>query len=68
MPKERSVMSVCPRTGITHPECCCAECLTDQVRKFQPGLLEADAVGEIRVTRSSQADARDRPPGSRAAL
>jgi hypothetical protein len=46
-------MPVCPRTGLTVPECSCAHCLTDQIRRRQPGLLEADPVGEIRVTRTA---------------
>ena len=46
-------MSNCPHTGITQPECSCARCLTEQIRVFQPTLLEADPRGEIRIARTS---------------
>ena len=49
---ESSDPSCCPHTGISQPECSCPYCLVDQIRKFQPDLLEADPIGEIRVTRN----------------
>ena len=56
-------MSVCPQTGITLPECSCIQCLTAQVRQFQPALLQADPIGEIRVSRlQSPADSGTRNP------
>lgn len=60
-------MSVCPRTGITVPECSCVHCLTKQVRQFQPGLLAADPIGEIRVSRGDRAG-KDGARHRRAAL
>jgi hypothetical protein len=45
-------MPVCPQTGVTVPECSCPRCLQDQLRRFQPDLLEADPLGEIRVTKA----------------
>jgi hypothetical protein len=49
--------SRCPYTGLSQPECSCPRCLTDQIRRFQPDLLEADPIGDIRVTRNlGQAD------------
>jgi hypothetical protein len=59
MPVEGSRTPVCPLTGVTVPECSCAHCLTEQLRRFQPGLLEADPAGEIRVTRAPN---RREPP------
>jgi hypothetical protein len=46
-------MAKCPRTGITLPECSCAYCLEELVRRHQPALVAADPTGEIRVTRSA---------------
>jgi len=46
-------MSVCPHTGITQPECSCSQCLTEQIKTFQPALLQADPMGTIRVTRAA---------------
>jgi hypothetical protein len=48
---ERLSMSVCPKTGITVPECSCPDCIAGQIRQYQPALLEADPLGEIRVTK-----------------
>jgi hypothetical protein len=42
-------MPVCRHTGLSRPECSCPECLTEQIRRFRPGLIQADPVGEIRV-------------------
>ena len=58
-------MSVCPQTGITLPECSCIQGLTAQVRQFQPALLQADPIGEIRVIRGKGA-ADGGMPGPRA--
>jgi hypothetical protein len=33
-------MAICPVTGVAIPECSCAHCLEDQVRRFRPVLLE----------------------------
>ena len=63
MPIGKPVLSVCPRTGITQPECSCADCLVEQIRRFQPRVLNADPAGEIRVTRGPGASAN----GSRTA-
>jgi hypothetical protein len=60
MPVEGSSMPVCPQTGVTVPECSCPRCLQEQLRRFQPELLEADPIGEIRVTK-----ARSRRPHKR---
>jgi hypothetical protein len=46
-------MAKCPRTGITVPECSCAYCLEELVRRHQPALVAADPTGEIRITRSA---------------
>ena len=45
-------------TGLMLPECSCAHCVRDQVQRFRPELLEADPVGEIRVTRNAPAAER----------
>jgi hypothetical protein len=55
-------MSVCPYTRISIPECSCIHCLERQVQLHRPSLLEADPIGEIRVTRADGA----RNPASRA--
>ncbi|MGI9020243.1 MAG: hypothetical protein ACR2G3_05990 [Solirubrobacterales bacterium] len=57
------VTSFCPVTGIKRPECSCPDCLTEQIRRFQPGLLEAEGDGEIRITRASSGAGRT--PGAR---
>lgn len=46
----KSAKPICERTGLTRPECCCPDCITEQIRTHQPHLLEADPTGEIRVT------------------
>ena len=51
-----SVMSICTHTGLSRPECCCRDCLTDQIRLHQPALLEAEGGGEIRITRTTGPD------------
>jgi hypothetical protein len=58
---EGAPMPVCPSTGLTVPECSCAHCLTDQIRRHQPELLEADPVGEIRVTRTAHRPRGENP-------
>jgi hypothetical protein len=35
-------MTVCSNTGITVPECSCRECLTSQIERHMPSLLNAD--------------------------
>jgi hypothetical protein len=35
--------AICPRTGLTVPECSCGSCLEEQIRRFMPRLLERDA-------------------------
>jgi hypothetical protein len=35
-------MASCPVTGVAIPECSCAHCLEDQVRRFRPTLLERE--------------------------
>jgi hypothetical protein len=44
-------MSLCRHTGLSRPECSCFACLTDQIRRFRPGLLDAEPVAEIQVAR-----------------
>jgi hypothetical protein len=39
----------CPQTKLTIPECCCAKCLDEQVRKAAPALLEQE--GAVRSGR-----------------
>jgi hypothetical protein len=41
-------MSLCPNTGLSIPECACANCLQRQVEQFAPEL--------IRVRRSREHD------------
>jgi hypothetical protein len=41
-------MRICPHTGVTIPECSCAACVEDQIRRHQPALLEIEA----RLTRA----------------
>jgi hypothetical protein len=55
MPMERSIMVVCPHTGVTHPECSCSHCLTEQVRRFRPVLLQGGRTSEIEPTRANGA-------------
>jgi hypothetical protein len=40
-------MATCPVTGVAIPECSCAHCLEDQVRRFRPLLLERKAAAPI---------------------
>jgi hypothetical protein len=61
MPLEGSSKPVCPQTGVTVPECSCPRCLHEQLRRFQPELLEADPLGEIHVTKAPNR----RQPGKR---
>jgi hypothetical protein len=35
-------MTVCSTTGITVPECSCRSCLTAQIERHMPSLLNAD--------------------------
>jgi hypothetical protein len=39
-------MASCPVTGVAIPECSCAHCLEDQVRRFMPVLLERKAAAQ----------------------
>jgi hypothetical protein len=36
-------MTVCSHTGISVPECSCRSCLTAQIERHMPSLLEAEA-------------------------
>jgi hypothetical protein len=42
----------CPETGLTVPECSCADCLEAMLREFSPELL----TGEFKVTRLASDD------------
>ena len=44
-------MSICPRTGISIPECSCSACLQEQVRRYMPGILGI----EVRAIRAGGA-------------
>jgi hypothetical protein len=55
-------MAICPRTGITIPECSCSACLEAQIRRHRPAAGEP----EIRITRTS-GGARGRQDQRRAA-
>jgi hypothetical protein len=35
-------MTVCSNTGISVPECSCRTCLTSQIERHMPSLLNAD--------------------------
>ena len=35
-------MAKCPNTRLTIPECSCARCLEEQIRRVAPALLEKD--------------------------
>ena len=35
-------MTVCTNTGISVPECSCRSCLTAQIERHMPSLLDAD--------------------------
>jgi hypothetical protein len=35
-------MTVCSNTGISVPECSCRSCLTAQIERHMPSLLDAD--------------------------
>ena len=62
----RAAISTCPGTGITVPECSCPECISEQIQRYQPALLAADPIGEIRVIRAAAVEAhRDRPRPTR---
>ncbi len=67
MPKGWLTMSICPRTGLTRPECSCSRCLTEQVRQFQPALLESDPATEIRMIHGSGTSTGETGSGRRAA-
>jgi len=68
MPIGKPVLSVCPRTGITQPECSCTDCLVEQIRQFQPCVLNADPASEIRVSRGPGAAAERSPTARRGAV
>jgi hypothetical protein len=36
-------MAICPRTGLTIPECSCDACLEQQIRRVMPALLDQEA-------------------------
>ncbi len=36
-------MTVCSNTGISVPECSCRSCLTAQIERHMPSLLEVEA-------------------------
>jgi hypothetical protein len=55
-------MSICPRTGISVPECSCQRCLEAMLRRVLPELL----AGDVRVGRSLGA-AEQHQAGRRAA-
>jgi hypothetical protein len=55
-------MSICRRTGLTRPECSCPDCLTEQIRRFRPALVEADPAGEIRTAQAA-APPKGQAPG-----
>ena len=38
-------MAICPRTGITIPECSCSTCLEAQIRRHRPGAGEPEIGG-----------------------
>jgi hypothetical protein len=38
--------TTCPTSGLTIPECSCTGCLTDQVRRFRPQLLQNGKTGD----------------------
>jgi len=48
VPMDRPSMAICPRTGITIPECSCNACLEAQIRRHRPGHGDP----EIRIARS----------------
>jgi hypothetical protein len=62
LPMERSSMAICPRTGITIPECSCNACLEAQIRRHRPAAGEP----EIRITRTPRGPG-GRQPDRRAA-
>lgn len=33
-------MSICPDTGLSIPECCCAGCVQRQLEQFAPELIQ----------------------------
>jgi hypothetical protein len=37
-------MTVCTNTGISVPECSCRTCLTSQIERHMPSLLNADVI------------------------
>ena len=39
-------MAICPVTDVAIPECSCAHCLEDQVRRFMPVVLERKAAAQ----------------------
>jgi hypothetical protein len=51
-------MPSCSQTGLAIPECSCARCLTEQLRRFQPALLRGG-----RDDRSRRAGDRGEPRG-----
>ena len=54
-------MAKCPDTRLTIPECSCARCLEEQIRRVAPTLLEKDRPAPIvaeSATLAPRADAR----------
>jgi hypothetical protein len=55
-------MSTCPNTGLTLPECSCARCIEDQLRRFAPGFLGVTRLHDPLLSREVRSSAGAIPP------
>jgi hypothetical protein len=46
-------MALCPHTGVTIPECSCSRCIEEQLKRFQPELVDAGRPRSTGRTRPS---------------
>ena len=57
-------IATCSNTGITIPECCCRECLEDQVRRYRPAVLGGQLSGDrVGVSQARSVSDSEPAPG-----
>jgi hypothetical protein len=56
------LMSTCPQTGLTLPECSCSRCIEDQLKRFAPGFLTVRRLHDPLVPREVRSIAVGFPP------
>jgi len=66
VPSRNLGIATCAHSGVTIPECCCAGCLEDQIRRYRPTVLSRQArvqvPSEISGANASQAGMSANPP------